>query len=373
MTNQSQDWLPPVSRRAALRRCGVAGLALAAKLGSAEARAAPADEIPSAAQGQPGVLRVEFLYDRAPFPSCHASTILDTKGGLFAAWFGGTDEGENDVGIWISRRLPGGWSEPREVADGIDGDGRRYPCWNPVLAESADGALLLFYKVGPSPSRWWGLVKRSPDDGKTWSKVEHLPLGVFGPIRNKPIRLADGGLLCGSSTENDGWCVQMEHASADLKTWEKTPLLNDGHKIGLIQPTILTHPGNRLQILCRSQQGRVYELWSSDAGKTWTDPAPIELPNPNSGIDGVTLADGRQLLVYNHTARGRSPLNVAVSSDGKKWKQALVLESVPGEFSYPAVVQGRDGQVQITYTWNRKRIRHVAVDPQKLVLSDLPT
>ena len=90
------------------------------------------------------------------------------------------------------------------------------------------------------------------------------------------------------------------------------------------------------------------------------------LPNPNSGIDAVTLRDGRQLIVYNHANRGRSPLNVALSLDGKTWQAALVLESEPGEYSYPAVIQSADGLVHITYTWKRQRIKHVIVDPSAL-------
>jgi predicted neuraminidase len=234
-----------------------------------------------------------------------------------------------------------------------------------------DGTLLLFYKVGPSPSRWWGLLKRSTDGGRTWSAVEHLPLGIFGPIRNKPVKLEDGTLLCGSSTEHDGWRLQMERAHDRLREWEKTDPLNDGTSLGLIQPTILIHPGGRLQVLCRSRQKRVMQLWSDNGGKTWTRPEPTELPNPNSGIDGVTLADGRHLLVYNHTERGRSPLNVALSTDGQTWKAAAQLERNPGEYSYPAVIQTRDGRVHVTYTWNRKRIRHVVLDPQTLVLREL--
>jgi predicted neuraminidase len=92
------------------------------------------------------------------------------------------------------------------------------------------------------------------------------------------------------------------------------------------------------------------------------------LPNPNSGTDAVTLKDGRHLLIYNHTALGRSPLNLALSTDGKVWQAALVLENEPGEFSYPAIVQTRDGLVHAVYTWKRKRIRHVVIDPGKLAL-----
>ena len=92
------------------------------------------------------------------------------------------------------------------------------------------------------------------------------------------------------------------------------------------------------------------------------------LPNPNSGIDAVTLSDGLQLLVYNHTPRGRSPLNVAVSRDGKNWQAAAVLEDQPGEYSYPAVIQTPDGLVHVTYTWKRQRVRHVVLDPAKFEL-----
>jgi predicted neuraminidase len=93
-----------------------------------------------------------------------------------------------------------------------------------------------------------------------------------------------------------------------------------------------------------------------------------ELPNPNSGTDAVTLYDGRHLLVYNHTTKGRSPLNLALSSDGKSWQAALLLEIAPGEYSYPAIIQTSDGLVHITYTWKRQKVRHVEIDPTKLVL-----
>jgi predicted neuraminidase len=86
------------------------------------------------------------------------------------------------------------------------------------------------------------------------------------------------------------------------------------------------------------------------------------LPNPSAGVDGETLKDGRHLLVYNHTPRGRTPLNVAISTDGKEWAPLVTLESEPGEYSYPAMIQTRDGLVHITYTWKRKRIKHTVLD-----------
>jgi predicted neuraminidase len=147
--------------------------------------------------------------------------------------------------------------------------------------------------------------------------------------------------------------------------------LNDGKTLGAIQPSILFHKGNKLQAVGRTRQGKVFDTWSDDGGKTWGKLTLTALPNPNSGIDAVTLADGRQLLVYNHTATGRSPLNIAVSDDGKTWKAAVVLESEPGEYSYPAVIQAADGLIHVTYTWKRQRVKHVVLDPKKLVLRDM--
>jgi predicted neuraminidase len=86
---------------------------------------------------------------------------------------------------------------------------------------------------------------------------------------------------------------------------------------------------------------------------------PIGLPNPNAGIDVVRLRDGRFVLIYNHTATGRSPLNLAVSRDGDHWTPFQALESDLGEYSYPAMIQGSDGNLHIAYTWRRERIRYV--------------
>lgn len=321
------------------------------------------------AADQPGLLKSEFIYETAPYPECHASTIAATPQGLVASWFGGTYEKHPDVGIWVSRHDGKSWAPSVEVATGVQADGKRHPCWNPVLHQVQGGPLLLFYKVGPSPSTWWGMLIRSEDGGKTWSKPERLPDDIAGPIKNKPVALADGRLLCGSSTEDQGWRVHMEWTSDLGKSWQRTAPMEYGTRQGAIQPTILQHADGKLQILCRSRGvGKVLSATSTDQGKTWSPLEPIELPNPNSGIDAVTLRDGRHLLVYNHTPKGRSPLNLAASSDGKKWSAALVLEDEPGEYSYPAIIQAPDGLVHITYTWKRQKVRHVVVDPAKLVL-----
>ena len=324
--------------------------------------------------GQTGYISAELIYplNSKPTPQCHASTIELTKDGLIAAWFGGTAEKNPDVGIWISNKIDGKWSEPVEVANGIQNDTLRYPCWNPVLFQPQDGPLILFYKVGPNPVEWWGMMMTSDDYGKTWNKSVRLPENILGPIKNKPVQLDSGEILCPSSTENNGWKVHLE-STADLgKTWKVTEINNNPNNYSVIQPSILTYK-NSLQILCRSKEGKIIQSASYDNGKTWGELTATVLPNPNSGIDAVTLKDGRQLLVYNNSTvtQGkwggpRTPLNVAVSGDGIKWFPILILENTPGEYSYPAVIQTNDGLIHITYTFNRESIKHVVIDPAKL-------
>lgn len=321
--------------------------------------------------GGPGLLVTEFIYETAPFPSCHASTIVETGGELVAAWFGGTAERNPDVGIWMSRLDDDGWTAPVEVANGVVSAELRYPTWNPVLFQPTDGPLMLFYKMGPSPSEWWGLVMRSEDGGRTWSEPERLPDGILGPIKNKAVELANGDILSPTSTEDQGWRVHFERSTDGGRTWVATPPLNDPEVIRAIQPSILFHGGERLQAVGRTRASGIFTMWSDDNGRTWGPVTPSGLPNPSSGIDAVTLADGRHLLVYNHSSERRSPLNIAVSEDGVNWQAALVLEDdpdAPSGFAYPAVIQTSDGLVHITYTWRRERIKHAVIDPDRLVL-----
>ena len=313
----------------------------------------------------------EFIFESAPFASAHASTIVETRDGVAAAWFGGTREGASDVGIWMSRRVAGTWTAPIEVATGVQPDGTRYPTWNPVLFELRSGTLALFYKVGPNPRQWWGMVRTSSDGGRTWSEARRLPDGILGPIKNKPVRLADGTIIAPSSTETpespSTWRVHFERSRDDGATWvvSRPPENTDGAAIDAIQPSILIHAGGRLQAVGRTRSGRVFETWSADGGETWTPLALTELPNPSAGTDAVTLKDGRHLLVYNHTPKGRTPLNVALTRDGKTWDTVHVLESEPGEYSYPAIIQTADGLVHMTYTWKRERIKYVVIDPRQ--------
>ena len=315
-------------------------------------------------------MRSELVFQSAPFASAHASTIAESSEGLVAAWFGGAFEGSPDVAIWVSRLSGDRWSPPTEAANGTQLDGTRLPCWNPVLYQPPNGPLTLFYKVGPSPREWWGMVTSSSNGGRTWAKPHRLPDGILGPVKNKPVRLRDGTILSPSSTESGDtppiWRVHFERSTDGGKTWSRiAPATRGAAEVNAIQPTILTH-GDSLEALVRTRVGRVYATWSADGGKTWSALAQTGLLNPNAGIDGVTLRDGRHLLVYNNSTTARTPLTVAISTDGRVWTPVIALETEAGEYSYPAVIQTRDGLVHITYTWKRLRIKHAVIDPRKL-------
>jgi predicted neuraminidase len=328
----------------------------------------------------PSIVSEEYLTDRAPHPQCHASTIVETvPGRLVAAWFGGAHEGATDVGIWLTRFDGKTWDTPREVADGRQPEGTRHPTWNPVLFEAPAGRLLLFYKVGPSPSRWWGMVKVSADGGATFGEARRLPEPILGPIKNKPVVLPDGAWLSASSTEGTptGWRAHFEISRDAGATWQFVGPVDKGPaSLEAIQGSVLFHRDGRLQVLMRTRNGVLATTWSSDGARSWSPLAASGLPNPNSGTDALTLKDGRHLLVYNHVApppdtpsKGpRYPLNVAVSEDGVNWRMTVVLETEPiaDGYAYPAVIQTSDGRIHITYTWNRRRIKHVILDPAKL-------
>ena len=307
------------------------------------------------------ILSSGFIYESAPFPSCHASTLLETDRGILASWFGGSYERHPDVSIYTSLLSNGKWSIPEMVADGVENKDFRNPTWNPVLYKSPAGKIFLFYKEGPNPREWWGLYKTSKDEGKTWSKAIQIPPGMLGPVKNKAVLLKDGTLLHPSSFETNGiWSMHVETTTSEVENWKKIDI--DNGPLHAIQPTILQYPNGKIQLLARTQEDVIGTTWSTDSGKTWSTMNATNLVNNNSGIDAVTLKNGMQLLVCNPIKDGRNKLSLLMSMDGVNWEEVYVLEDQPkGEFSYPAIIQAKDGSIHLTYTYNREKIKYVSL------------
>lgn len=274
------------------------------------------------------IVKEESIFQNAPFAACHASTLTQTQSGtLLCAWFAGTDEGEPDVAIWLSSLSEQAWTSPKKIAEAPG-----MPCWNPVLFTMPSQEILLFYKAGPTPQQWSSFLKRSHDDGVHWSKSTSLPAGVIGPVKNKPLLLPNGTLLCGSSIESwRRWGCWIDITSDAGRSWVKSGPINlETELFGIIQPTLFFGKNGSIQLLTRSLHiGSICSAESFDEGKTWSPVKKTALPNPNSAIDAVNLKDGRIALVYNHSTQHRYPLNLAVSKDdGVTWDMVLTLTPV---------------------------------------------
>ena len=274
---------------------------------------------------------------------------------------------------------------------------RRKACWNPVLFQMPTGELWLFFKIGANVADWTGWIAKSNDGGRTWSDKEALPKDFLGPVKNKP-EIVNGRLICPTSTEGKGgWKFHVEILDLKTNEWkyvniprEEAVLTNDmvpvkpvdgkmpeiilkegaaKRPIDCIQPSILRHKDGRLQLVGRTRNARLASTFSSDGGDTWTPVTLLDVPQNQSGTDAVTLKDGRHVLIYNNvytlpgTPKGsRTPCSLAISDDGLHWTHLLTLEDSPiGQYSYPSVIQGKDGSLHCIYTWRRQRIAYKQV------------
>ncbi|MBR1576113.1 MAG: exo-alpha-sialidase [Bacteroidales bacterium] len=362
------------------------------------------------------VVEEQFVYTHAPFPQCHSATLCFAgNGDLLCAFNGGTAEHEPDTKVRLCRKKAGAreWSAPEAVAGP---DKERYCLDNPVLFRIPEPGepLRLWYKIRPGYNMkegeidistialWEARLMESFDDGRTWSGPEPLPEGFLGPIKNKPV-WHDGRLVCGSSVQSKyahiPHRIHFEWSDDRGATWHKSApdsvalsipckLRKPGRvgenrdvpddpdryygnwlPISSIQPTILVHRDGSLQALSRTGNGKMSVTWSRDGGTTWSCETLTDIPQNGSGIDAVTLPDGRFALVYNdfETLPGRSggprsPLKVAVSEDGLRWTDVVTLEDdAIKEYSYPAVICDEEGYLHIAYTWRRYHIKYVKV------------
>lgn len=361
------------------------------------------------------VVTDEFIYKQADFPQCHSASIVETKkGDLVATYFGGTKERNPDVCIWVSRKPKGAkeWTKPVMVADGVElrplkpdtaamlsqittsmkpafggkfmplpewtgnrgeaavGENYREACWNPVLFETPTGELHLYFKIGFNIQSWQGWRITSKDGGRTWGRRERLPEGIYGPIKNKPI-LSGQRLISPTSDERDGWKIYFEWSDDLGRTWHRTPFVEADKGVKAIQPSIILLPDGRLEAVCRTRSRHVGVTFSNDNGETWSKLQLIDTPNNNSGLDAVTLSDGTYAMICNDwpieptkEKGARTPLSILRSSDGINWTHWITLEDSPvSQYSYPSMIQSRDGHIHVVYTWRRQRIKHVELIP----------
>ena len=304
------------------------------------------------------LLKKEFIYDpKTPvnIPSCHAATLIKTADGILAAWFGGTHEGHDDVQIYVAHRsdADGTWTAPQcvSVVEPI-------PNWNPVLYDNGE-EILLYYKRSKEIHSWNTMFTTSRDGGYTWAEPRRLcedDIDGRGPVKNKPIRLSNGTILAGASFEQGPWRCFADISSDNGYTWAQTPFLPvPTEDTEVIQPS-LWEDARGVHMLVRSKNKKIFRSDSTDFGKTWCTLYPIDLPNNNSGLDLVKVAENRIILCCNPVTEGRTPLSLFESTDsGDTFVRLFDLETEPGEYSYPAVIT--DGKYLYgCYTWKREKM-----------------
>jgi len=302
-----------------------------------------------------------FSPENPSTPQCHASTIAAFAGALYAAWFGGTKEGKDDVGIWLAARENGAWSKPACMARGD------VPHWNPVLFPFGD-SLFLYFKKGKKIHSWYTCF-RVLRHGE-WSAPFPLvrgDLGGRGPVKNKPILLRDGTICAPASLEladkpkkGQQWQAFVD-LSKDGLNWQAQEIISAD--ADLIQPTVW-ESGTGLHAFMRSNAGAIYRSDSTDGGHNWCKAYATSLPNNNSGIDAV-CHEGRLYVVYNPVSKNwgpRTPLVVSMSEDnGVTWSETITLEDAPGEYSYPAIIAA-EGALHVAYTHKRKGIVYAQIE-----------
>lgn len=307
------------------------------------------------------------------FPQCHASCLLPLEEGrLICAYFAGTKERADDVGIWLSEFDGARWLDPRLIAKLSD-----EPHWNPVLFAVRDGIRLVF-KTGREIAHWRSWTMFSADGGRMWSQP-HPYVGnpAGGPVRSKPIRLASGELLAPNSDEDGPWTPRVDVSSDEGESFVQRARIPvnltdaDRHDYipgrGAIQPTLWESRPGCVHALLRTSAGRIFRSDSVDGGRTWMQARPLLVPNNNSGIDAVRTEDGRIFLALNPTSGDfvqRTPLCIYQSLDnGESFSPYAVVNDQPlneftgqtAEFSYPSLVY-REGVLYLSYTYNRRAI-----------------
>ena len=349
------------------------------------------------------VLPSPMVQNHAAFLSRHPDGRLD------CLWFGGSLEGKSDICIWRSTLPPASdcWSPAVQISDDPERSEQ-----NPVQFLAPDGRLLILHTAQPKGGRQDECSVRMRAEGGAPQDLP-LPAGTFirAPIHVRP----DGAWLLGLfhcvQTPGAQWTGRHDTASVAISadagaTWRRVDVPGS---TGCVHMTIVdlgAPDGQHLAAFFRRRQADfVHRTESRDGGESWSVPEPTDVPNNNSSIAVVRLADGRLAMACNPInasmsadrraslydelgedarpqAQGgctpiwgvpRGPMSLCLSSDGgKTFPHRITVEESPGtclsndslngknrELSYPSLSQAPDGSLDLAYTLYRRAIKHV--------------
>ena len=307
----------------------------------------------------------ELIFEQIPMaPAHHCSSICELASGeLLCVWYGGSYESADDQALFLARRKPGqrNWSQPQVLMR----NAAQPPGNAVVFRDSSERVWIVWSRMeGTRPMRrgsGWNrcrlMARTSTDQGTTWSEDRPVLNDTMGGVpRNPPIALADGTLLL-----PDGQSHFLALAPG-ANSWQRIGTYSGGSQPAVVQ----RRDGSLLALLRHSQH--ITRIESRDGGHTWSAAVPTPLKNPGAGISMTRLANGHLVLVFNDSGTDRTPLSICRSLDeGATWEAPFRLESNPGEYSYPSIIQSADAKLHITYTFRRYAIKHVEMNEDWLV------
>lgn len=312
-------------------------------------------------EGEKPIFKVEpvFSFDESR-PANHSSTIAQMPNGdLLVTWFGGSSEGKPDVALWSARKPAGAdaWNKPAPIVDEP-----QVPEGNSVLFTDSKGTVWLFFvrKYDPKWDAWdktYLFIQTSNDSGFTWTEPRKITDQMGWMVRNNISEMPDGRLLLPIYHEASPVQCLLWLSGDGFKTWEerRVPVTKPESE----QPAYVYMGGEKFLMYARhvSVPGKIWSARSDDLGKTWFDIKKTKMPNPDSGLNAIRLKSGALVLAYNDSGFYRTPLTVALSTDdGKTWPWKKNLETEKKEFSYPFLIQSRDGNIHLVYTADDRRI-----------------
>jgi predicted neuraminidase len=310
-----------------------------------------------------------------------AAVELD-NGDILAIWYGGTGEKKEDVCIYKNRwsasnKTWGRESKLIDVRQTRIGSGRfTRKLGNPVITRGPDDKLWLFYvsTVGGWATSKINLITSS-DEGESWSPPRQLQTSPFFNlstlVKGKPIHYEDGTVGLPVYHEFIGKFGELLRLNQEGEVVDKSRLAWGRDSL---QPTIMPFDQRQAISMMRYAGDEPYRIlvqYTDSAGVDWSTPEKSDLPNPNAAISGLSIKGGRELLlVFNNDPEERDQLSLARSKDrGVSWKVLHVFDQRSPEkgkkegFSYPSLIQTKNGDFHLFYTWNQSDIKHVRFTP----------